>query len=126
MSSGTSAQTPVDDLDALWDLGQVYVPALSKKKWPKGTYARDMAKAFSFILRAGGDIKASWAAMFGSDTHFVRATARRQYNTWVFSSQKERDTLRMLPRTPAGLWTAVRDDLTGHEKAYHRGAQHDG
>ena len=48
-----SSAGPEDERDNLWSTGSVYIPprspASDNKSWPHGMYARDMARAFSFI-----------------------------------------------------------------------------
>ncbi|KAI0324409.1 hypothetical protein GY45DRAFT_1375573 [Cubamyces sp. BRFM 1775] len=114
-----------DILDNLWLQGHVHVPAHARQSWPNGMYARDMAKAFSFMAATGAgeasglSLKKAFEQVFGSDVRFVMATAHRQFNAWRFSTQKEREALLHLARTPAGLWSAHRKGLSGWASANH-------
>lgn len=57
---------PLDDLDALWDSGHVYVPEEGgiASPWVDRVYARDMAKAFALIGTKKDGLAARFEVVF--------------------------------------------------------------
>ncbi|KAK6984514.1 hypothetical protein R3P38DRAFT_2575853, partial [Favolaschia claudopus] len=84
--------------------------------WPVGVYARDMARAFSFISGAGRTADGA-AAQFFPNSKYVKTTYQKQLQIWRLSSQAERDCVGAMGRGPGTMWTEVRKGLSGRKVA---------
>lgn len=105
-----------DDLDQLWQYNRVHIPT-TRRPWPAGIYARDMARAFQLIddgITDGGpkDLATRFTYVF-QGIPFKSATYQSQRSAWVNSTQAQRDEAMSKPRTHDGLWTECRMKLDG-------------
>ncbi|KAJ2978504.1 hypothetical protein NUW54_g11277 [Trametes sanguinea] len=111
--SGSTPATHTSGLDLehdrIWASGQVYVAPGAR--FPKDIYARDMAKALSWLSSfRGNDIPPRFSTIFPS-IPFVWGTYYAQLSLWKECTQEQREWLANQPRTPAGLWTESRRHL---------------
>ncbi|KAJ7870362.1 hypothetical protein B0H13DRAFT_2350456 [Mycena leptocephala] len=103
--------------DLLWKEGKVLVPS-GFGAWPDGIYARDMARAFSFInskSKPNTSLPERLQSVFAT-SKFTKQTWYQQCNAWKACNQEERDAAADLPRTHEGLWTTWRMTTSGWAK----------
>lgn len=111
----------LDDLDQHWEHKLVYAPRTTQA-WPAGFYARDVAKAFTFIGDDGDDFGGEdpeqkitlgerFEYVFGRQ--FKSTTYQRSRRAWVNSSQVQCEHVANMPRMKNTTWTQARKQLDG-------------
>lgn len=78
-------------------------------------YARDIARSIELIYTGKHTVKAEFERLFG-DGHYVHTTFSRNVRAWRESNEEERERVRLLPCTPAGLWVTAREGMSGWQK----------